>query len=99
MPWLPTCSFATPSGQPRIFRRGESRQVGFGIGVQRAVLSLQVVPYREVDYAAAGQVLVGMKFFVITNLAVFGKYKRIWSSHDFTLSGIAPLDSRKRGLL
>jgi hypothetical protein len=28
-------------------------------------------------------VLVGMKFFVIKNLAVFGEYKRIWSSHDF----------------
>ena len=73
--------------------------VGIGAGVQRAVMSLQFVPYREVDYAPAGQVLVGMKFFVIKNLAVFGEYKRIWSSHDFTWSGIAPLDSRKRGLL
>jgi len=64
--------------------------VGFGVGVQRAVMSLQFVPYREVDYAPAGQVLVGMKFFVMKNLAVFGEYKRIWSSHDFTWSGIAP---------
>jgi hypothetical protein len=64
--------------------------VGFGVGVQRAVLSLQVVPYREVDYAPAGQVLVGMKFFVMRNLAVFGEYKRIWSSHDFTYSGVFP---------
>ena len=61
--------------------------VGIGVGAQRAVLSLQVVPYREVDYAPAGQVLVGMKFFVMKNLAVFGEYKRIWSSHDFTYSG------------
>jgi hypothetical protein len=53
-------------------------------------LSLQVVPYREIDYAPAGQVLVGMKFFVMKNLAVFGEYKRIWSSHDFTYSGISP---------
>ena len=57
--------------------------VGIGIGVQRAVMSLQIVPHREVSYAPAGQVLVGMKFFVIKNLAVFGEYKRIWSSHDF----------------
>ena len=61
--------------------------VGIGIGAQRAVLSLQDVPYREVNYAPAGQVLVGMKFFVMNNLAVFGEYKRIWSSHDFTYSG------------
>ena len=57
--------------------------VGIGIGVQRAVMSLQIVPHREVSYAPAGQVLVGMKFFVIKNLAFFGEYKRIWSSHDF----------------
>jgi len=64
--------------------------VGFGVGAQRAVLSLQAVPYREVDYAPAGQLLVGMKFFVMKNLAIFGEYKRIWSSHDFTYSGITP---------
>jgi hypothetical protein len=57
--------------------------VGFGVDAQGAVLSLQIIPYREVDYAPAGQVLVGMKFFVIKNLAVFGEYMRIWSSHDF----------------
>jgi hypothetical protein len=61
--------------------------VGFGVGAQRAVLSIQVVPYREVDYAPAGQALVGVKFFVMKNFAVFGEYKRIWSSHDFTYSG------------
>jgi hypothetical protein len=43
-----------------------------------------------VDYAPAGQLLVGMKFFVMKNLAIFGEYKRIWSSHDFTYSGIIP---------
>jgi hypothetical protein len=53
-------------------------------------VSLQVVPYREVSYAPAGQVLMGMKFFVMRNLAVFGEYKRIWSSHDFTYADIAP---------
>lgn len=57
--------------------------VGIGVGAQRAVMSLQIVPYREVSYAPAGQVLVGMKFYVMKNLAVFGEYKRIWSSHDF----------------
>lgn len=62
--------------------------VGIGVGAQRAVLSLQIVPYREVDYAPAGQVLVGMKVFVMKNLAVFGEYKRIWSSHDFVTSAI-----------
>ena len=64
--------------------------VGFGVGAQRAVLSLQIVPHREVDYAPAGQVLVGMKFFVFRNLAVFGEYKRIWSSHDFAYTDIFP---------
>ena len=57
--------------------------VGIGDGAQRAVMSLQIFPYREVSYAPAGQVLVGMKFYVMKNLAVFGEYKRIWSSHDF----------------
>ncbi|HEY6287954.1 MAG TPA: hypothetical protein VIW48_00770, partial [Nitrospiraceae bacterium] len=60
--------------------------VGIGVGVQRAVLSLQIVEHREVSYAPAGQALVGMKFFVMKNLAVFGEYKRIWSSHEFTYS-------------
>ena len=76
--------------------------VGFGVGAQRAVLSLQAVPYREVDYAPARQVLVGMKFFVMKNLAFFGEYKRIWSSHDFTYSGSdikPPGYMRKHGLL
>jgi hypothetical protein len=62
-------------------------------------VSLQTVPYREVDYGSAGQVLVGMKYFVIKNLAVFGEYKRIWSFHDFTYSDVAPPDIRKPGLL
>jgi hypothetical protein len=61
--------------------------VGFGVGAQRAVLSLQLAPCREVDYAPAGQLLVGMTFFVMKNLGVFGEYKRIWSSHDSTYSG------------
>jgi len=44
----------------------ESRHTSaIGGGAQRAVLSLQVVPHREVNYAPAGQVLVGMKFFVM----------------------------------
>jgi hypothetical protein len=75
--------------------------VGVGGGVQRAVLSLQIFEHREVSYAPAGQVLVGMKFFIMRNLAVFGEYKRIWSSHDFTFQGggSSPLDSRKSGLL
>ena len=35
---------------------------------------------------------MGMKFFVFRNLAVFGEFKLIWSSHDFTYSnsGIMP---------
>jgi hypothetical protein len=60
-----------------------SNQPHVGVDAQRAILALQIIPYREVDYAPAGQVLVGMTFFVIKNLAVFGKYKRIWSAHDF----------------
>ena len=64
--------------------------VGIGVGAQRAVASLQIVPYREVDYAPAGQALVGMKFFMMKNLAVFGEFKRIWSSHDFTYADVAP---------
>jgi hypothetical protein len=33
---------------------------------------------------------MGLKFFAMRNLAVFGEYKRIWSSHDFTYADIAP---------
>ena len=64
--------------------------VGFGGGVQRAVLTYSPEAYREVDYAPAGQVLVGMKCFMFRNLAVFGEYKRIWSSHEFSYAGITP---------
>lgn len=75
---------------PYLPQRRIAPYVGIGVCAQRAALSLQVVPYREVSYAPAGQVLVGMNFFVMKNLAVFGEYERIWSSHDFTYSDIAP---------
>lgn len=60
--------------------------VGIGAGAQRAVLSVQINGHREVSYAPAGQGLVGVKFFLMKNLAVFGEYKRILSSHDFSYS-------------
>lgn len=60
--------------------------VGIGIGAQRAALSVEINGHREVDYSPAGQVLIGMNFFVMRNLALFGEYKRIWSSHEFTYS-------------
>jgi hypothetical protein len=56
----------------------------------RRTASRPVPPGRSVSrsgYFPAGQLLVGMKFFVMKNLGVFGEYKRIWSSHDFTYSG------------
>jgi hypothetical protein len=60
--------------------------VDIGVCAQRAALSVQINGHREVSYASAGQVLVGMKFFVMRNLSVFGEDKRIWSSHEFSYS-------------
>lgn len=60
--------------------------VDIGVGAQRAALSVEINGYREVSYAPARQVLVGMNFFVMKNPAAFGEYKRIWSSHEFTYS-------------
>lgn len=60
--------------------------VGIGVGAQRAALTLQINGHREANYSPAVQLLAGMKFFVMRNLAVFGEYKRIWSSHEFTYS-------------
>lgn len=60
--------------------------VGIGVGAQRATLSVQINGHREVSYAPAGQLLTGVKLFVTNNLAVFGEYKRVWSSHEFTYS-------------
>lgn len=82
--------FRCPIWHPRSSAGTNRAYVDIVVGVQRAVVSLQIVPYREVSYASAGQVLMGMKFFVMRNLAVFGEYKRIWSSHDFTYADIAP---------
>ena len=58
-----------------------------GVGAQRAVLSLQAAPYREVDFAPARQMLVGMKFFVMKNLASLEWTSGFGQSHDCTYSG------------
>jgi hypothetical protein len=60
--------------------------VGIGVCAQQAALSVQINGHREVSNAPAGQVLVGVKFFVMRNLSVFGEDKWIWSSHEFSYS-------------
>ncbi|HJT22902.1 MAG TPA: outer membrane beta-barrel protein [Nitrospira sp.] len=65
--------------------------VGIGVGIQRAALTAEINGHKEIDYSPAGQLLAGMNFFLMRNVAIFGEYKRIWSTHDFTYSAdIAP---------
>ena len=64
--------------------------VGAGLGVQRATLS--VVGFQETSYSPAVQGLVGVKFFLIKNLAIFAEIKRTtgWNKFDFEGAGVPP---------
>lgn len=64
--------------------------VGGGLGVQRASLTIQ--GFQETSYSPAVQGLVGVKFFLIKNLAIFGEVKRTtgWNKFDFEGAGAPP---------
>ena len=56
--------------------------VGEGLGVQRAHLTN--LGFQETSYSPAVQGLVGVKFFLMKNLAIFGGVKRTtgWNRFD-----------------
>jgi hypothetical protein len=64
--------------------------VGGGLGVQRAALTR--AGFEETSYSPAVQGLVGVKFFLIRNLAIFGEVKRTtgWNKFDFEGAGAPP---------
>lgn len=64
--------------------------VGGGLGAQRATLS--VLGYEETSYSPALQGLVGVKVFLIKNLAIFGEVKRTtgWNKFDYEDAGAPP---------
>jgi hypothetical protein len=69
--------------------------VGGGLGVQRATLS--TLGYTETSYSPAVQGLIGAKFFLVKNLAVFAEIKRTtgWNEFDFEGAGAPPGYSEK----
>jgi len=64
--------------------------VGGGLGAQRAHLT--VLGFQETSYSPAVQGLVGLKLFLIKNLAIFAEVKRTtgWNNFDFEGSGAPP---------
>ncbi|MEO6308799.1 MAG: outer membrane beta-barrel protein, partial [Nitrospiraceae bacterium] len=69
--------------------------VGGGLGAQRA--SMTFSGFQETSYSPAVQGLVGAKFFLIKNLAIFAEVKRTtgWNEFDFEGSGAPPGFSSK----
>lgn len=66
--------------------------VGGGLGVQRAHLTDVGLGFQETSYSPAVQGLVGVKFFLIKNLAIFGEVKRTtgWNTFHFEGAGAPP---------
>ena len=64
--------------------------VGGGLGVQRAALTR--AGFEETSYSPAVPGLVGVKFFLIRNLAIFGEVKQTtgWNKFDFEGAGAPP---------
>lgn len=64
--------------------------VGGGLGAQRATLS--TLGYKETSYSPAVQGLVGVKFFLVKNLAIFAEIKRTtgWNKFDYQDLGPPP---------
>jgi len=101
IPWLRTCCFATLVWSTPDLPQGRiTPYVDIGIGAQRAVLSLQFTSHREVDYAPPGQLLVGMKVFVLKNslssVSTSGSGPLMKSR---TQTSLSPLDALKDMLL
>lgn len=71
--------------------------VGIGTGVQRAHMSMTSINYQETSYSPLLQGLVGVKFFLINNVALFAEWKWTQGWHSFNLAGLgAPADYRER---
>jgi len=64
--------------------------VGGGLGAQRAHMTIS--GFQETSYSPAVQGLVGLKLFLIKNLAIFAEVKRTtgWNTFDFEGSGAPP---------
>jgi len=64
--------------------------VGGGLGVQRAHLTDS--GFQETSYSPAVQGLIGAKFFLVKNLAIFAEIKRTtgWHTFDYEGSGAPP---------
>jgi len=61
--------------------------IGAGLGVQRARLSVPLISVQETSYSPAIQGMVGLKFFIFRNFALFGEWKRTTGWHTFTYDG------------
>ena len=61
--------------------------IGAGVGVERARLFDYYTNHQETDYAPAIQGLVGIKFFLIKNVALFAEWKRTTAWHTFDYNG------------
>lgn len=64
--------------------------LGAGLGAQRAHMTQS--GFQETSYSPAVQGLIGAKFFLIKNLAIFAEIKRTtgWHTFDFEGSGAPP---------
>ena len=63
--------------------------IGVGLGVERARTSIPTVPLQETSYSPALQGMVGLKFFIFRNFALFGEWKRTTGWHTFTYDGVS----------
>jgi hypothetical protein len=61
--------------------------IGVGIGVERAHTSVPIISHQETSYSPALQGMVGLKFFIFRNFALFGEWKRTTGWHTFTYDG------------
>jgi hypothetical protein len=89
--------FRYPLGATPSLPQGRlSPYIGVGVGVQRAFLTDHATGFRGADYAAAYEVVTGLKFFLFRHLAVFGEFKRTSAEHDFQYNNLKPLDFSER---
>lgn len=71
--------------------------VGVGAGVQKAHLTESSTSHQETSYSPSFQGLVGAKFFLIKNLAIFGEFKWTQGWHSFNYAGTGvPSDYKER---
>ena len=71
--------------------------IGAGVGVQRAHLSDSIASHQETSYSPAIQGMVGLKFFIFRNFALFGEWKRTtgWATFTYDGAGAPPGFSEK----